>query len=474
MLLDRPVCARLMLLGSVLLALISSAATHSSVSELIRPIAADLASDPTSCAALDSHWRDLEDPISLYRSQIGAVYLRKAGSKSHQDLSLGSASIYLFEAGGTLVQGSGRWPSTGPRLALPQGGYFEVGLKLHDTRRVPLLCVQLARVRSLRGSGFEVVAVQSRTHNVQARTRSFADMSPASVLEEMAASAALPLVLQHQTPDVVRSQTLQNRQPDWLFMRGLATANALSLTLDAGGTLRLRDSLFSTAEAFRPRSWREMSFPEMVEAIAAEQGLALENTTTRDWPSQPLVTQRLPDWPFLAAIARQQRVDLYLQGDQLRVANAVIPPRPRPRRRPQARASKSVDRLSHRIDLRAGAVRVATLTRGAARAKGRAPGPAIEAQRLLLTLPGKPSPSLPDLVSQLASAQVIDRRLTARLAALRSPSATPLERFLLELAELYRPSLRQHYRLNPKALQTAESELGAARRPVGNPRQPKP
>lgn len=461
MLLDRPVCTRrerLLLLGAALIVLLFPGISRGSVSDLIRPIGAELAADPASCAALNSHWPDLEDPMLLYRSQIKTVYLRIPGSKSHSDLQLGGASFYLFDTGGTLIQGSGRWPRVGRRSAMPQGGYVEVGLKLRNSSRVPLLCAQIARVRSLSGSGFEVVAVQSRTHSVQARTRSYAQMSAAEVLAEMAASAALPMVLAHQSPDVVQPQTLQQRQPDWLFMRELARANALSLTLAGDGSLRLQDSRFPRPEPFAPRSWHEMTFPEIAEQLAAEQGLALENTTARAWPTLPLVSQRLPDWPFLADFARQQRTSLHLLGGRLRLAESVAAPRK------TARRSDGVDRLLRRIELRPGAVRTATVSRGTGRGPGKEPKLTAQTQRLLLTLPGKPAPSLPDLVPQLASAQSIDRQFSKQLAALRSPSATPLERFQLELAELYRPSLRQHYRLHPKALQSVGSPLATQRR----------
>lgn len=243
-------------------------------------------------------------------------------------LSLLELEIRLF--GPTTAIATGTTALLGEARSIATGRQLEISFTDQTGRSHPVFCgTTITSMVDPRTGRVEIGAVQPRVSEEVVHNRQFTDMRRVEALMSVSNERGLQTIVHdlHERP-VLQSIT-QNNQSDWRFLRNLAAADGMDLTLSDSADLLLRNSSFvPPASSTRRRNWVDMSWLDIVRSVARENGLVPVFEETLSYPPISIV-QVEEDLIFLANLATKYGRSAYLSGNRLRiVADDVWRPNP--------------------------------------------------------------------------------------------------------------------------------------------------
>lgn len=284
--------------------------------DLLGELLPELTHPQNRCAALAAEADHLEATLSLHRAELTRVVVQVDG-RALGDTETGALLELAFERrligpDTVRVRLSGSARGVTPRQRLEAFAVDPSGA-MH-----PLFCGLVYAVDDDGRAGqVSIAALRPRAGRERARTREFMDMTRVEVIQAVANEAGLPVTVQSSRALSTLARVSQRHVDDWRFLRQLAGTEHMELVVAPGPGLRLADSTFTPPTPSMPqRQFTDMTWHDVVAALAAELGLQVDMAITQPFPVTTL-TQADTDLRFAHALAAAHQHSVFLSGDRL-------------------------------------------------------------------------------------------------------------------------------------------------------------
>lgn len=301
-----------------------SAAGATPAEALLGPLLGEFTGPQLRCEWIGAHSAGADRTLSLYRDSLSRLEIRLDGAPLAAT-DTGALILAMLEQNregttGVSVELDARRLSR--RFAPIPGNTLEVGLVDASGVQHPLFCGPVVATRSDTGSArVALAALQVTPGSALRRKRTFSDMKRVDVIEQVANEQGLSLEVVDDVSRPTFARLVQNGQADWTFLRALARADAMELTLTPDPRLSYRQSSFSPPPApVVSRLFSDMSWIEVIGVLAGELGLQLDIAEVETFPVMSF-SQQEPDLAFAHRLAVQHGRSVFLGPGMLRIRN---------------------------------------------------------------------------------------------------------------------------------------------------------
>ncbi len=405
--------------------------------------------DTARCDWLRQQARGLDVQLGLRREQPSRLRLEVDGrlwgtlpGATHVALRQANgemAALWLTASARARLALRGKLPKVGQQVAL----FLE-----QEQEQVAVFCGRVAEATVSEHSGLALVAYAPGPGGGE-RTRLWTEMRPEEIVSAIAQEHGLSVELTQGDLPVITVR--QQKEPDWDFLRRLAATWNHSLVLREGRLHFSRGGYVRTVPQHARKDFRDMTYVDVVQSIAAELGLTAEV----DVPTQPVEAiirqRRRSELVFLRDAGVGRGLDFrLLSGRRARVTVG------------QQLSAPPADVLLYEFSLTSASPGYAETSATSAGGAARLVRAQVAPQSSGL---GQAPPPLFSLRSALPTTRGVSAALARVISLARADSpGDPATEFLAAEAERQRQTLIHAFSLNPQGL--ARLEALASSEPV--------